>query len=149
MTSPAFLVDTNILHRPSLYTPLTTRIREGTLRVYVPTLIHAERIRQLADKRGEDFAIHIIQQFVEASGFELLPFSVADAEAVASVWLKLKTQGLDDKYWRSHRLDILLCAVAKSRDYTLITDDTGRHFEVVASRMNTTELQNWLERNSE
>ena len=104
-----------------------------------------ERIRQIADKLGEDFAIHMIQQLVEASRFELLPFDVRDAEAVADVWLALKSQGESDDYWKQHRFDILLCAVARSRVYTLVTDDTGKHFKTVSSRMNITDLQHWLE----
>ena len=140
----AILLDTNVLWKPSLRNQLTEKIRSDALQVYVPTLIHAERIRQIADQKGEDFAIDVIQQFVEASGFELLPFSVEDAEAIADVWLALKAKGATGDYWKQHRLDLLLCAIAQSRGYTLVTDDTGSHFEVVSSRMNTTDLQNWL-----
>lgn len=138
------LVDTNLLWKRSLRDQLAQKISQGVLRAYVPTLIHAERIRQIADEKGDDFAIHIIQQLVEASGFQLLPFTVADAEAVAQIWLTLKGQGATYEYWREHRFDILLCAIAQARGYTLITDDGGSHFEVVTSRMNTKDLLTWL-----
>jgi predicted nucleic acid-binding protein len=146
MTSMAMLLDTNVLRKESLRNRLTEKIRAGVLQVFVPTLVHAERIRQIADERGEDFAIDVIQQLVEESRFKLLPFEVGDAEAVADVWLALKSQGASDDYWRQHRFDILLCAVARSRGYTLITDDKGQHFETVSSCMNTADLQDWIER---
>ncbi len=145
MTKTAILLDTNILLKRTLRNRLTEKIKSGLLQVYVPTLIHAERIRQIADRMGEDFAIDVIQQLVEESKFELLPFDIEDAEAVADVWLDLKSRGDSDDDWKQHRFDILLCATARSRGYTLVTDDKGKHFEVVSSRMNTTALQNWLE----
>lgn len=145
MEHTAILLDTNVLWRPSLRNLLTEKIKAGSLQVYVPTLVHAERLRQIADEKGEDFAIDVIQQLVEASRFELLPFTIEDAEAVADVWLDLKSKGGSEEHWKQHRFDILLCAIAQSRGYTLITNDKGKHFEVVPSRMNTTDLQNWLE----
>ena len=143
------LVDTNILWQHSLRNRLTDRIRSGQLRVYVPTIIHAERIRQLADSKGETFAIDVIRQAVAQSEFALLPFTTADAEALADLWSGLKaavepTTNADD-YWRRNCIDILLCAVARSRGYTLVTNDKGQHFEwLVAERMDTGELENWL-----
>lgn len=143
------LVDTNILWRRSLRNRLTERVRSGRLRVYVPTVIHAERIRQLADKNGEDFAIDIIRQAVDQSEFALLPFTTADAEALADLWPELKAaiEPADNAtdYWRRNCIDILLCAVARARGYTLVTDDRGQHFDwLVAGRMNTGELESWL-----
>jgi predicted nucleic acid-binding protein len=143
--STALLVDTNVLYQGALRDLLTAKIKGNLLHVYVPTLAHAERIRQIADLKGEQFALHVIQQLVEESRFELLPFSVEDAEAVAQVWLALKDRGATENDWKQNRLDILLCAVAQSRGYTLITDDTGQHFDVVTSRMKTTDLREWLE----
>lgn len=145
MNTDAILLDTNVLWKRSLRNRLTEKIESGVLQVYVPTLVHAERIRQIADKKGENFAIDTIQQLVEDSRFKLLPFDVQDAEAVADVWLDLKSQGASGDDWKRHRFDILLCAIARSRGYTLVTDDTGGHFGTVPSRMNTTDLQNWLE----
>ena len=145
MNSIRILVDTNVLWKPSLRDRLTEKVKTGLLQVYLPTLAHAERIRQIADEKGEDFAIHIIQQLVEASRFELLPFEVTDAEAVADVWLDLKSRGASDDVWRQHRFDILVCAIARARGYTLVTDDTGQHFETVPSRMNIAQLRNWIE----
>ena len=143
------LVDTNILWRRSLRNRLTERVRSGQLRVYVPTIIHAERIRQLADKNGEDFAIDTIRQAVGQSEFALLPFTDADAEALADLWPELKAAveptGDAIDYWRRNCIDILLCAVARARGYTLVTDDRGQHFDwLVAGRMNTSELESWL-----
>lgn len=148
MAEHALLVDTNLLVRPSLRDLLTAKINAGLVQAYVPTLIHAERIRQIVEERGENFALHIIQQLVAASGFELLPLSVEDAEAIAEVWLDLKKRETrSDKewqtYWRQNRFDILLCAIARSRGYTLVTDDKGVHFDVV-TRLNTADLQTWL-----
>jgi len=142
MNNTALLLDTNVLRKRSLRNRLTEKIRSGVLQVYVPTLVHAERIRQIADQKGEDFAIDVIQQLVEDSRFELLPLDVADAEAVADVWLQLKSQGASDNDWRQHRFDILLCAIARARGYALVTDDTGQHFEAVPTRMSTAQLQN-------
>jgi len=139
------LVDTNLLWKHSLRNRLTEQIKVGRVRAYVPTLVHAERIRQIADQKGADFAIHVIQQLVADSRIELLPFSVEDAEAIAEVWLSLKKRDIaTPEYWKAHRFDILLCAVAYARGYILVTDDQGTHFKVVASRMNTTDLSEWL-----
>lgn len=149
MNNTALLLDTNVLRKPSLRNRLTEKIRSGDLQVYVPTLVHAERIRQIADQKGEDFAIDVIQQLVEDSRFELLPLDVADAEAVADVWLQLKSQGASDNDWRRHRFDILLCAIARARGYALVTDDTGQQFEAVPTRMSTAQLQNWIEEQSQ
>jgi predicted nucleic acid-binding protein len=144
------LVDTNVLWKPSLRDRLTERIGSGNLQVYVPTLVHAERVRQIADEKGEGFAIHVIQQLVEASRFELLPFDVQDAEAVADVWLDLvKRYGVSNDDWTRDRFDILLCAVARARSYTLVTDDNGRHFQVVTSRMSSLELADWMEQQNQ
>ncbi len=149
MNGISILIDTNVLWKPSLRDQLTRKIKQGALQVYVPTLVHAERIRQIADEKGEDFAIHVIQQLVKESRFELLPFDVKDAETVADVWLEFKSQGASDNDWKEHRFDILLCAIARSRGYVLVTDDTGKHFESVPSRMNIADLQNWFEQQNQ
>jgi len=144
------LVDTNILWRRSLRNRLTEGIRSGHLRVYVPTIIHAERIRQLADDKGEAFSIDVIRQAVNQSEFALLAFTTADAEALADLWHDLKS-AVDpatnaDDYWRQNCIDILLCAVARSRGYTLVTDDSGDHFDwLTPGHMNTSELESWLD----
>jgi len=145
MNGFAILIDTNVLRKRSLRNRLTEKIEAGLLQVFVPTLVHAERIRQIADEKGEEFAIDVIQQLVEDSCFELLPFDVRDAEAVSTVWLDLKSQGASDNDWKQHRFDILLCAIARARGFALITDDTGQHFGTVPSRMSTIDLQNWIE----
>lgn len=139
------ILDANVLWKPALRNRLTEKVKLGVLQVYVPTLVHAERIRQIAHEKGEAFAIDTIKQLVEASLFQLLPFEVADAEAVAEIWLALKAKGSSNDDWKQHRFDILLCAIAQARGYTLITDDKGLHFEAVSARMNTVGLQNWLE----
>ncbi len=140
--TPVFLLDTNVLWKPSLRNQLTAQVKRGVLKVCVPTLVHAERIRQIANDKGEAFALDVIQQLVEASNFELLPFEVKDAEAVAELWLNLKAKGANESDWKKHRFDILLCAVARSRGYTLITDDLGVHFEIV-STMKAADLEHW------
>ena len=61
MTPPALVVDANILWKRALRQQLTAKIETGKLQVYVPTLIHAERIRQIADVKGETFALDFIQ----------------------------------------------------------------------------------------
>jgi predicted nucleic acid-binding protein len=144
-TTAAILLDTNALWKPSTRDRLTEKIKAGVLQVFVPTLVHAERIRQIADARGEDFTIDVIQQLVEESRFELLPFDVRDAEAVGEAWLDLKSRGVSEDDWQQHRFDILLCAIARARSYTLVTDDAGKHFGIVSARMNTAELQSWIE----
>ncbi len=148
-TMSELLVDTNILWRRTLRNRLTERIRSGQLRVYVPTIIHAERIRQLADDKGEAFAIDVIRQQVAQSEFDLLPFTTADAEALADLWHDLKSavepahNAID--YWRHNSIDLLLCAVARSRGYPLVTDDAGRHFDLLVSeRMKFSDLKSWL-----
>lgn len=145
MTAPALLVDTNILWKRGLRQQLTTKIETGKLRVYVPTLIHAERIRQIADIKGERFALDFIQQAVKQSRFQLLPFDVKAAEAMAEVWLNLKKIGFGTTEWKQHRLDILLCAIASTDNYILITEDKGKHFQIISKKMDTIELQTWLQ----
>jgi predicted nucleic acid-binding protein len=143
--SRIFLVDTNVLWNLPLCTRLTEKIATGTVRVYIPALVHAERLRQIADRYGERFSIDVVRQFLGASRFEVLPLSDRDAEAVADFWLILKSQGYTQSSWRTHRFDILLCAVARSRGYTLVTDDTEDHFLVLEDRINTTDLETWLD----
>ncbi|MBP7964613.1 MAG: PIN domain-containing protein [Caldilineaceae bacterium] len=143
------LVDTNILWQHSLRNRLTEHIRSGQLRVYVPTIIHAERVRQLADSKGETFAIDVVRQAVAQSKFNLLPFTTDDAEALADLWRDLKSAvepAIDaNDYWRRNSIDILLCAVARSRGFTLVTDDRGQHFDLlVPERLHTGELESWL-----
>ncbi len=145
MTIPAILVDTNILWKSSLRNKLTDKIEAGKLQVYVPTLMHAERIRQIAAEKGENFVIDFIRQAVKASKFQLLPFEVQDAEAIADVWLELNRNNQTKAYWKKHRLDILLHAIIYARNYPLATDDTGKHLETAAGLMNSTDLQTWLE----
>lgn len=118
------IVDTNVLYRLDLCQTLSEKIAEGQLEVFVPTIIHAERIRQVADWYGENFSIGIVRQFIEDHGFQIIEFSVKDAEEVAQAWVELKEECRYSKQeWRTHYFDILLCAVARSRSLQLITDD--------------------------
>ncbi len=145
MATPALLVDTNILRSYALLAKLRDKIQAGLVRVYIPTLVHAERIRQVADEKGHSFAIDVVRQFVNEYGFELLPLSIQHAEAIAEVWLNLKLQGYASTDWRAHRFDIVLCAIAQSSGYSLVTSDTGRHFKLVANRIEIDKLEAWLE----
>jgi predicted nucleic acid-binding protein len=140
MAAVTLLLDTNILWDLQLCRRLTEKIRTGHFIVYIPTLVHAERIRQVANHYGERFSLDVVRQFVADAQFELLPLSVADAEALAALWLELKQSGADTSYWHQHRFDIVLCAVARATGYTLVVEDRGAHFDHVINRINRTQL---------
>ncbi|MFN8486846.1 MAG: hypothetical protein U0350_04585 [Caldilineaceae bacterium] len=144
MSEVTLLLDTNILWNLDLCRQLTEKIKSGHLRVCIPTLVHAERIRQIADRYGDRFALDVVRQFINDASFELLPLTTLDAEAVADVWLELKAKGLADDYWKAHRFDIVLCAVARATGYMLIVEDRGQHFALILQRMRTSELVTWL-----
>jgi predicted nucleic acid-binding protein len=139
------LIDTNLLRRKALCRWLAIKVQANALQVYVPTIIHAERIRQVADLYGENFALQTIRQLIQDYQFKLLELSVEDAEAVAELWLELKARAKDEKYWKQNRFDILLCAVARARGHALITDDDGEHFDLISPRKRSHELEAWLE----
>jgi predicted nucleic acid-binding protein len=145
MSIATLLLDTNIIFNEQRCARLTEHVKAGRLRVCVPTLVHAERIRQVADKFGERFAIDVVRQFIEDARFELIPLTEAHAETLAAVWLELKSAGIDHAYWKAHNFDILLCAIARSTDYRFAVDDTGRHFETVSQRMNWSQVESWLQ----
>lgn len=144
MTAVQLLLDTNILWDLALCRQLTQQIEAGRLQVYIPTLVHAERIRQVADRYGNRFALDVVRQFIADAQFELLPLSVTDAEAMAALWLQLKESGADTKYWHEHRFDIVLCAIARATGYTLVVEDRGAHFNSVTTRMNRAELTTFV-----
>ena len=145
MSIETLILDTNVLWNLDLCHLLTEKIEKGSLRVCIPTLVHAERIRQVADRYGRQFSVDVVRQFIQDTRFEILPLTVGNAEAVADVWLELKSEGLDEDYWGKHRFDIVLCAIARSTGYTLVTAEVrGRHFDVVASRMSIGELESQL-----
>lgn len=140
----AIIVDTNVIFNNQLNRLLSQKVRDGALTVYVPTLVHAERIRQVADEKGLTFSIDFFRQAVALTGFTLIDLTQEDAEAVAALWLELRDKGQTETYWKAHRFDILLCAIARTRGYTLITDDEGTHFQLVVRRQSSVELQQWL-----
>ncbi|MDM8519794.1 hypothetical protein QUF64_07085 [Anaerolineales bacterium HSG6] len=151
MSQPTLLLDTNVLWNwRYLRQHLTPLIEARRLQVYIPTIVHAERIRQYAQVRGEQFALRVIQLAITDSKFELLPFETIDAEALANIWLAIKNNTLSNEfedvesYWQAHRLDILLCATAHARGYTLVTDDTGIHFEAIPRRMTFLQVKDYL-----
>ncbi|MFO7540677.1 MAG: PIN domain-containing protein [Chloroflexota bacterium] len=148
MAELTLLLDTNILWDIALCQRLAEKRRDGQLEAYIPTIIHAERIRQITDQHGEEFSIDVVRQFIGDYQFELLPFSRQDAETVAQVWLYICQAIPSDErktYWLHNCIDILLCAVAHARGYTLVTNDqSGHHFEVVSNRMTTNELETHL-----
>ncbi len=140
----AIIVDTNVIFNNQLNRLLSQKVWDGALTVYVPTLVHAERIRQVADEKGLTFSIDFFRQAVALTGFTLIDLTQEDAEAVAALWLELRDKGQTETYWKAHRFDILLCAIARTRGYTLITDDEGTHFQLVVRRQSSVELQQWL-----
>lgn len=144
MKRTALILDTNVLWNLDLCRRLSARIAAGDLQVYIPMLVHAERIRQIAEQYGSSFAIDVVRQFITDARFELLPLAVGHAEAVADVWLQLKEAGLDEKYWQLHRFDIVLCAVARASGYTLVTEEKGSHFALAPARMSAAELEAYL-----
>lgn len=144
MSRAALILDTNILWNLDLCKRLTARIEIGDLEVFIPTLVHAERIRQIANHYDSDFAVDVVRQFVADARFDLLPLTAEHAETVAEVWLQLPEHEKTDNYWHAHRFDIVLCAIALSTGYVLMTEDSGSHLAVVADRMSIAELETWL-----
>jgi len=145
MAELTLLLDTNILWDIALCQRLSEKRRNGQIEAYIPTIIHAERIRQIANQYGETFSIDAPRQFIRNYQFQLLPFSAQDAEAVAAIWLyicgKISVNDQQD-YWLHNCIDVLLCAVAHARGYMLVTNDQcGHHFEIVSDRMTTNELE--------
>ena len=140
MAEVTLLLDTNILWQIQLCERLTEKIRSGHIVVYIPTVVHAERIRQVANHYNSRFSIDVVRQFIGDRQFELLPLSVAHAEAIATLWLELKESGADTNYWHQHRFDILLCAIARATGYTLVVEDRGSHFKNVPARISVAGL---------
>jgi len=145
MTRITLILDTNVLWNLDLCKRLSARIEAGQFRVYIPTLVHAERLRQVADTRGENFAIDVVRQFIADARFQLLPLTTEQAETVAEIWLQLKRNRASEDYWKANRFDIVLCAIARSSGHTLVTDEKGEHFAVISDRMNMAELEALLE----
>ncbi len=149
----AIIVDTNVIFNNQLNLLLSQKVSDGLLTVYVPTLVHAERFRQVAHEKGIIFSIDFFRQAVALTGFTLLELTQADAEAVANVWLYLKdrlafsSDKKARKYWRKHRFDIVICAIAHSRGHIFVTGERKDrpHFAFLTNRLHTDELQSWLE----
>ena len=147
------IVDTNVIFNNQLNRLLSQKVRDGVLTVYVPTLVHAERVRQVAHEKGILFSIDFFRQTVALTGFTLLELTQTDAEAVAEVWLYLKdrlafsSENEARKYWRKHRFDIVICAVAHSRGHIFVTDERKDrpHFAILTNRLRIDELQPWLD----
>ncbi len=144
MNEIILLLDTNILWNRRICRRLADKKKAGQLTVYIPTLVHAERIRQIADQFGDRFALNVIRQYLADTEFELLPLSIADAEMLSEVWIELKESGADTKYWHQHRFDILLCAIARATGYTLVVEDRGTHFKSVPARLSIAELESLI-----
>ena len=87
MNESILLLDTNILWDRRICRRLADKKKAGLLRVYIPTLVHAERVRQMADQFGDRFALSVIRQYIADTEFELLPLSITDAETLAEIWL--------------------------------------------------------------
>jgi predicted nucleic acid-binding protein len=142
------LLDTNIIRRSGLLKIIAQKVEAGLINAFIPTIIHAERVRQLADAKGEHFSLQVIKTHFSDNPILFLEFSREDAEAIATVWLALKKNyGYTQDDWRKHRFDILLCAIAESRQMILITDDAhGQHFQLIPDnrRMNANEFEVWL-----
>lgn len=144
MNHRALILDTNILWNIDLCRRLSDRVTAGELQVFIPTLVHAERIRQIAEQHGRDFAIDVVRQFIADSRFDLLPLTAQQAETVADIWLQLQESERTDQYWHANRFDIVLCAIARSMGYTLVTLDTGSHFALVPNYVTIADLEVWL-----
>lgn len=145
MNPTALILDTNVLWNPDLCRRLSARIAAGDMQVYIPTLVHAERIRQIAEQYGGSFAIDVVRQFIVDARFDLLPLATNHAEAVADIWLQLRQGGASEDTWRAHRFDIVLCAVARASGYTLVTDETGSHFASISDRIDLAGLEALLD----
>ena len=145
MSSTVLLLDSNILLQRRYRELLAEQVRANRIQVYIPMLVHAEIIRRMANEYGERYSIEVIRQVILDAQFELRPMSVDQAEAVADVWLALQNRGKDSAYWRAHRFDIVICAVAHATEYKLVTDDTGVHFRLVSDRIKSNELEIWLQ----
>lgn len=111
---------------------LSQKIKEGTIQVYIPAIVHAERIRQVVERHGQNFSITIIHNYLATYQFKILPFEQNDAESLSSLWLDLKQQfHCNQQYWEANRFDIFLCAIARARNLTYVTNDTGNHFQLI------------------
>lgn len=141
MNQTALILDTNVLWNLDLCRRLSAHIVAGNMQVYIPTLVHAERIRQIAEQYGGSFAVDVVRQFITDARFDLLPLAPEHAEAVAEIWLQLRQGGANEDTWRAHRFAIVLCTVARSSGYTLVTQETGSHFAVVSDRMDIAALE--------
>lgn len=126
------LIDTNIFWEKNICKQLSQKVIEGSIQVYIPAIVHAERIRQLADKYGQNFSMVIIHDYLAAYDFKVLSFEQRDAEALSTLWLDLKQQfNCDQQYWEANRFDIFLCAIARARNLTYVTNDKGNHFDLI------------------
>jgi len=140
-----YLLDTSILRFTKFLTRLKQVIETRDLEAYIPALVHAERIRQTADKFGEELALDAVDQFLQKYQLQVLPHDREQAEAVANLWIAIKSSDyFYEKYWEKNRFDIVICAVAYATGYTLIAEDKGHHFDLV-ERKNMEEISRWLD----
>lgn len=112
------VLDTDALHDGRLRTMLTQARAAGigpeTLRVILPAVAHAERLRQIRRARLAD-QDHL--QSLEVMGIEVEPLV---REAVES----LPASALDDASWRANARDFLI-AVHVHGDRVAVTSDRG------------------------
>jgi len=106
-----YLLDTNILRFTKFLERLKQAIETRQLEAYIPAIVHAERIRQTADKFGEEFALDVVDQFLQKYQLQVLSLDKEQAEAVANLWIAIKSSDYyHEKYWDNNRFDIVICS---------------------------------------
>lgn len=113
------VLDTNALWHPPLWRALDEAhasglIADGQLDVVVPTLVYAERMRQL---RRDGHDLERWKHDLWKTGARLEPFGAEHAE-------NLDESAVSETTWRKHSRDLLVAAHVRG-DQTAVTDDVG------------------------
>ena len=104
----SIVLDTGVFFRPALVRSLG----HAKERVVVPAVVLAERARQMA-RQGRPFSELV--GLIEDARFEIEPFGVAQAAAVAHA-------APDDDAWRRHARDAMIAAYLRPGDVLWTTN---------------------------
>ncbi len=108
-------------------------------RLIVPAIVHAERVLQISLEKGPDFDLLKIQQVLQSFGVAVVELNRDDAEGIAEHlgsrlstregWAEAKRAAVGRTNGNVPATsDFLIAGQAASRDWLLITNDTGTEF---------------------
>jgi len=112
---------------------LREKVRAGDIIAILPVIAYAERVRQIADRPGVNWATSVFRQFVADLGLTIASFTESHAETVADVWLSLEVNNRNSEFWQANKTDVFIIAMSKTEGWILVTDDKGIQFDALAT----------------